>query len=70
MFKIPTPFASHAFHPLDGFLQSLPYHLYPFIFPLNKVLDHQKYSLDMKGVTELMIKLNKFFFWYKYNAEN
>ncbi|XP_078379197.1 lathosterol oxidase-like [Oculina patagonica] len=34
--KVPTPFASHAFHPLDGFLQSLPYHLYPFIFPLNK----------------------------------
>lgn len=34
--KVPTPFASHAFHPLDGFLQSFPYHLYPFIFPLNK----------------------------------
>lgn len=39
-FKIPTPFASHAFHPLDGFLQSLPYHVYPFIFPLHKVLAH------------------------------
>ncbi|CAJ1057254.1 lathosterol oxidase-like isoform X3 [Xyrichtys novacula] len=37
-FKIPTPFASHAFHPLDGFLQSLPYHVYPFIFPLHKVV--------------------------------
>ncbi|KAM7396351.1 hypothetical protein PAMP_019396 [Pampus punctatissimus] len=37
-FKIPTPFASHAFHPLDGFLQSLPYHVYPFIFPLHKVI--------------------------------
>ncbi|XP_065184952.1 lathosterol oxidase-like [Sycon ciliatum] len=36
--KIPTPFASHAFHPVDGFLQSLPYHLYPFLFPLNKVV--------------------------------
>ena len=34
--KVPTPFASHAFHPIDGFLQSCPYHLYPFIFPLNK----------------------------------
>ena len=34
--KVPTPFASHAFHPVDGFLQSFPYHLYPFIFPLNK----------------------------------
>ncbi|XP_067675337.1 lathosterol oxidase-like [Haliotis asinina] len=35
--KVPTPFASHAFHPLDGFLQSLPYHIYPFLFPLHKV---------------------------------
>lgn len=34
--KVPTPFASHAFHPVDGFLQSFPYHLYPFLFPLNK----------------------------------
>ncbi|CAL1527764.1 unnamed protein product, partial [Lymnaea stagnalis] len=36
-FKVPTPFASHAFHPLDGFMQSLPYHIYPFLFPLHKV---------------------------------
>lgn len=36
--KVPTPFASHAFHPVDGFLQSVPYHLYPFIFPLHKFL--------------------------------
>ena len=36
--KIPTPFASHAFHPIDGFLQSVPYHIYPFLFPLNKIL--------------------------------
>lgn len=35
--KIPTPYSSHAFHPVDGFLQSLPYHIYPFIFPLHKV---------------------------------
>jgi len=33
---MPSPFASHAFHPLDGFVQSLPYHLFPFIFPLHK----------------------------------
>lgn len=33
---MPTPYASHAFHPLDGFAQSVPYHLFPFIFPLNK----------------------------------
>ena len=33
---MPTPFASHAFHPIDGFSQSVPYHVFPFIFPLNK----------------------------------
>lgn len=33
-----TPFASHAFHPVDGWAQSLPYHVYPLVFPLNKVL--------------------------------
>lgn len=34
---MPTPYASHAFHPLDGFAQSLPYHIFPFIFPLHKL---------------------------------
>ncbi|RMZ83784.1 hypothetical protein DV738_g993, partial [Chaetothyriales sp. CBS 135597] len=34
---MPTPFASHAFHPLDGFAQSIPYHLFPFVLPLQKL---------------------------------
>lgn len=34
---MPTPFASHAFHPLDGFAQSVPYHIFPFVFPLQKL---------------------------------
>ncbi|XP_036599377.1 lathosterol oxidase [Trichosurus vulpecula] len=38
VWKITTPFASHSFHPADGFLQSLPYHVYPFIFPLHKMV--------------------------------
>ncbi|EXJ79641.1 C-5 sterol desaturase [Capronia epimyces CBS 606.96] len=33
---MPTPYASHAFHPIDGFAQSIPYHLFPFLFPLQK----------------------------------
>lgn len=33
---VPTPFASHAFHPVDGYCQSLPYHIFPFLFPLHK----------------------------------
>ena len=32
-----TPFASHAFHPVDGYFQSLPYHWFPFFFPLHKI---------------------------------
>jgi len=35
---VPTPFASHAFHPLDGYLQSVPYHVFIFIFPLHRKL--------------------------------
>ncbi|KAK7438046.1 c-5 sterol desaturase [Stygiomarasmius scandens] len=35
---IPTPFASYAFHPIDGFLQSVPYHLFAFLFPLHRIL--------------------------------
>ena len=34
---MPSPFASHAFHPLDGYVQSVPYHIFPFIFPLQKL---------------------------------
>ncbi|KAH9936051.1 fatty acid hydroxylase [Amylocystis lapponica] len=35
---IPSPFASHAFHPLDGYFQSIPYHLFIFLFPLHRTL--------------------------------
>ncbi|KAJ7283935.1 fatty acid hydroxylase [Mycena rebaudengoi] len=35
---IPTPFASHAFHPIDGYAQSIPYHLFGFIFPVHRML--------------------------------
>jgi lathosterol oxidase len=35
---IPTPFASHAFHPMDGYAQSLPYHIYVYVFPIHRIL--------------------------------
>lgn len=35
---MPTPFASHAFHPVDGYAQSVPYHLFIFIFPMQRHL--------------------------------
>ena len=34
---MPTPYASHAFHPLDGFSQGCPYYVFPFLLPLQKV---------------------------------
>ncbi|KAK9235711.1 hypothetical protein V1525DRAFT_253560 [Lipomyces kononenkoae] len=34
---VPTPFASLACHPIDGYMQSLPYHIFPFLFPLHKM---------------------------------
>jgi lathosterol oxidase len=33
---MPSPYASVAFHPVDGWMQSVPYHVFPFIFPLQK----------------------------------
>lgn len=38
LWKVPTPWASHAFHPLDGFAQSTPYHIFAFIIPMNKLV--------------------------------
>lgn len=35
---IPTPFASHAFHFVDGFSQSFPYHLFILIFPIQRAM--------------------------------
>lgn len=40
-----TPFVSHAFHPLNDFLQSLPYHIYPFYLPLHQVVYLSLYIL-------------------------
>lgn len=33
-----TPFAAFAFHPLDGWLQGLPYHIFTFIAPMHGVI--------------------------------
>lgn len=38
MRTVPTPFASYAFHPADGYAQSLPYHLFIFLFPMHRKL--------------------------------
>ncbi|KAK4701518.1 Delta7-sterol 5-desaturase, partial [Phenoliferia sp. Uapishka_3] len=35
---IPTPFASHAFHPVDGYIQSVPYHLICYLIPIHKYM--------------------------------
>lgn len=35
---IPTPWAALAFHPVDGYAQSLPYHIFVYVFPMHKYL--------------------------------
>ncbi|KAF9988570.1 c-5 sterol desaturase [Mortierella antarctica] len=35
---VPTPFSSHAFHFMDGYLQSCPYHVFVFLMPMNKYI--------------------------------
>ncbi|PKS13181.1 hypothetical protein jhhlp_000525 [Lomentospora prolificans] len=35
---VPTPWAALAFHPVDGYVQSLPYHIFVFICPVQKYL--------------------------------
>ncbi|KAG0220005.1 c-5 sterol desaturase [Mortierella sp. NVP41] len=35
---IPTPYSSHAFHFLDGYLQSMPYHIFVFLVPMQKYI--------------------------------
>ena len=35
---VPTPFASHAFHPVDGYFQSVPYHMACYMFPIHKYM--------------------------------
>ncbi|KAL1409766.1 c-5 sterol desaturase [Vanrija albida] len=35
---VPTPYAALAFHPLDGYAQSLPYHVFVFVFPMHRLL--------------------------------
>ncbi|KAB0379630.1 hypothetical protein FD755_007414 [Muntiacus reevesi] len=42
-----TSFVSHAFHLLDDVLQSLPYHRYPFMFPLHMVVYLGSYILAL-----------------------
>ena len=35
---VPTPWSALAFHPVDGYAQSLPYHISTFILPMHKYL--------------------------------
>jgi lathosterol oxidase len=37
--SVPTPFSAYAFHPVDGYLQAMPYHICAhFMFPMHKML--------------------------------
>jgi len=36
-YKETTPFSAYAFHPIDGWLQGVPYHIFVFLFPMHHV---------------------------------
>lgn len=38
LWKSPTPFAAFAFHPVDGWAQSIPYHVFTFLVPMHKIV--------------------------------
>ncbi|KPA83849.1 Lathosterol oxidase-like protein [Leptomonas pyrrhocoris] len=37
-YKFTTPFSSHAFNPVDGFGQGVPYYIFVYLFPLHSTL--------------------------------
>jgi len=37
-YRYTTPFSSHAFHPLDGFGQGVPYYIFAYLVPMHHVL--------------------------------
>eukprot|EP00227_Mantoniella_beaufortii_P007664 CAMPEP_0197592276 /NCGR_PEP_ID=MMETSP1326-20131121/14996_1 /TAXON_ID=1155430 /ORGANISM="Genus nov. species nov., Strain RCC2288" /LENGTH=300 /DNA_ID=CAMNT_0043157959 /DNA_START=197 /DNA_END=1099 /DNA_ORIENTATION=+ len=45
-YKETTPFSSYAFHPLDGWLQGMPYHVFVFFMPMH----HISYFVSLAAV--------------------
>jgi len=37
-YRFTTPYSSHAFHPVDGWAQGVPYYIFCFIFPFHHIL--------------------------------
>jgi len=37
-YRYTTPFSSHAFHPVDGWAQGVPYYIFAYIFPFHHIL--------------------------------
>lgn len=55
-----TPFASHAFHPLDGYSQSLPYHVFINTIPMWRPL----YLTLYVGINIWTMSIHDGAFWY------
>ncbi|KAG0015018.1 c-5 sterol desaturase [Podila clonocystis] len=56
---VPTPFASHAFHFVDGYIQSLPYQVVLFVVPLHKYVYFALFSFV--NLWTVLIHDNEFF---------
>jgi lathosterol oxidase len=65
-FRVPTPWASTAFHPLDSFAQALPHHLCAFLFPVHALL----YLLMLAFVTLWSVMIHDRVSWIRWKLIN
>jgi len=65
-YKQTTPYSAFSFHPLDGFLQGLPYHMFVFIFPMHRIL--YLVALTTVGLWTMNIHDRVPFHWYGVNG--
>jgi len=65
-YKNTTPYSAFSFHPLDGWLQGSPYHMFVFVFPMHKLLYFA--VLFMVGLWTMNIHDRWTFDWWGVNG--
>lgn len=65
-YKETTPFSAFHFHPIDGYLQGLPYHLFPLVLPFHNIL--YALTLLMVGLWTINIHDRVTFGWFGVNG--
>lgn len=65
-FKETTPFSAFSFHPLDGWLQGLPYHIFVLLFPMHNIM--YTFTLLVVGLWTINIHDRVTFGWFGVNG--